>query len=91
MQILDQGIISFSETLLNNYGIPNEIPFIAPLYWDDPTIITYYRVTEDQATLKKVHDLIADTNPGLSAYQPRIAVIATWFVGLAVCLWSLRI
>ena len=83
MQILDQGIISFSETLMQHYRVPNEIPFIAPLYWDDSTI-TYYRVTEDQATLKKVHDLIADANPGLSAYQPRIAVIATWFVGLVV-------
>ncbi len=58
------------------------VPIIAPIWVD--LIFTrsgfiYYRTTQDSAVLNKVAEMIAGVNPGLSDYQPTLAIIVTWF------------
>ncbi len=57
-------------------------PVIAPLWADLDFRFRgriYYRKTQDSGILEQVVDMIADMNPGLSGYQPTLAVIVTWF------------
>jgi hypothetical protein len=58
------------------------LPLIAPL-WSDFDFSTsgfiYYRQANDSETLNRVQRMITDVNPGLSAYQPTLAVVVTWF------------
>ena len=60
-----------------------DVPIIAPI-WIDLDFrrfgLLYYRVSQDSATLERVRDMIVQQNPAtLSAYQPTLAVIVTWF------------
>ena len=60
-----------------------DVPVIAPI-WIDLDFrrfgLLYYRVSQDSATLERVRDMIVQQNPAtLSAYQPTLAVIVTWF------------
>lgn len=55
---------------------------IAPLWADltfDISGTVYSRATNDPATLVQVVAVITALNPGLSDYQPTLAVIVTWF------------
>ena len=56
--------------------------YLAPIWMDLDFLnygLLYYRVSQDSATLERVRDMIVQQNPTtLSAYQPTLAVIATW-------------
>ena len=58
------------------------VPLLAPL-WEDLHFLksgfVYYRQANDTETLARVRSMIADVNPGLSEFQPTLAVIVTWF------------
>ena len=58
------------------------VPIIAPIWADldfsDEGRI-YYRSTQDPGLLDQVRQMIADVNPGMSDYEPTLAVIVTWF------------
>ena len=77
--------MSFEESYPESDGCPfpcADVPIIAPLWIDfdfESAGLLYYRVTQDPSTLKQVADMIAQENPGLCDYQPRLAVIVTWF------------
>ena len=55
---------------------------IAPL-WTDLDFrsrgLIYYRTSQDPDVLNQVVDMIAAMDPGLSDYQPTLAVVVTWF------------
>lgn len=58
------------------------MPIITPGWteWDFRAIgSVYYRTTQDQAIIDQARGMITDVNPGLSDYQPTLAVIVTWF------------
>ena len=60
-----------------------DIPLVAAL-WADFSFTTegvvYSRVTDDPSMLNQVVDMITDANPALSSYEPKLAVIVTWFL-----------
>ena len=58
-----------------------QAPVIAPLWADlDLTSagLLYYRTVEDPPTLQLVANMIGSVNSDLIAYQPTLAVVATW-------------
>lgn len=77
--------MSFEESFDQSTGclLPcADVPIIAPIWIDldfASNGLLYYRSSQDPATLKQVADMIAQENPGLSDYQPTLAVIVTWF------------
>lgn len=79
------GLVSFEDAhdTYTPCDLPcTPVPVITPA-WTDWTIedtgSLFYRVTQEQATLDLVKEMITDVNPGLSDYQPTLAVIVTWF------------
>ena len=84
-QVSTNGLLSF-ENPLNAYETCNfpctPEPVIAPLWTDlnfNSRGLIYYRTSQDPDVLNQVVDMIAAMDPGLSDYQPTLAVVATWF------------
>ena len=84
LQLSVNGILSFqsSFTSFRVIEFPSTlVPVIAPLWADfnfrDSGDI-YYRVTQDEKTLRKFTDLISDENPIFRDYHPKECVIVTW-------------
>ena len=84
-QVSTNGYISFEKSFSQSFPCQfpcTPSPTIASA-WTFWTFLgagsIYYRVAQDQATLEQVVQTIAATNPGLSVYQPTLALIVTWF------------
>ena len=84
LQLSVNGILSFQSSFTSFRAIefPSTlVPVIAPLWADfnfrDSGAI-YYRVTQDEKTLRKFTDLISDENPIFRDYHPKECVIVTW-------------
>ena len=57
-------------------------PVITPLWTDldfSSRGLIYYRASQDPDILTQVVDMITAVNPGLSEYQPKLALVVTWF------------
>ena len=55
---------------------------IAPLWTDldfSSRGLIYYRASQDPDILNQVVEMIVAVDPGLSEYQPTLAVVVTWF------------
>ena len=82
-----KGILSFREP---EYGhrlssFPQQtfdFPSIAPLWADflfQSSGSVYVRETNDRDTLDQAADMLINLNSKLSDYQPRLALVITWF------------
>lgn len=88
MQISTEGFISFglSPGALLDSSTPSSDPIIAPLVDLDRVIEVdtqsafYFRTTTSPTLLAEVVNTIAESNPGLAGFQPRLAVVVTWFM-----------
>lgn len=59
-------------------------PVIAPLWINQSYDSLYYRVTENTEDLADVSAVIMELNMEFADFQPRMAVIATWFSSIDV-------
>ena len=80
------GLLSF-RTPFDNFRLCGSLPcaatiLIAPI-WTDLDFrtagFTFFRATQDPATLDSIANAIANVNPLLSDYRPRQAIVFTWF------------
>ena len=87
LQASTNGVLSFGEAF-ESYMVTTlpritmALPLMAVLWRDFDFSFSgsvYHRQANDTETLAQVRSMIADVNPGLSDYQPILAVIVTWF------------
>lgn len=83
MQITTAGFIVLGSTFISEIqpGNSPSVPTIFPLLPQENFVSTiHYRVTEDRATLAEVATRIYESNPNLTDFHPRMALIATWLI-----------
>lgn len=87
-KVSTDGFLTFREEYFFNRPLTfplgnDDVPLIAAL-WADFSFTTegvvYSRMTDDLSMLNQVVDMITDENPALSSYEPKLAVIVTWFL-----------
>lgn len=86
-QASTNGVVSFREPFTSYMPetlprISMFLPLLAVLWTDfdfSASGSVYHRQADDPETLSQVRTMITDVNPGLSDYQPTLAVLITWF------------
>ena len=85
MQVSTNGVISFqsgfTDFVVSSFPT-SSVPLIAPLWADfdfrDREGNVFYRVAEDEATLKRAREMLLDANQDISEFIPTFCVIVTW-------------